>query len=150
MSASWQVLPDTTAVTHFIVSETNKLLHSLNAVAGSQTALPNTAGSASRFASSVFSRHAKPRGLDGFVSSMCIPVGRSCSTCHRFGFSHSFLKATRPPPPCPSRKKRTQANCQKYTDSNQNILRSKRVCLALNRGRRRYIKTMLRAASKHK
>lgn len=69
-----------------------------------------------RFAADVFSRQEEPRGLDGFASSVRIPVGRPYSTCHRFGFSHSFLKAPHHhhhPPPRHARKKRTQANCQK-------------------------------------
>lgn len=87
-----------TAKFTFKVAETTTLLHSLNAAAGSQS-LPAAAArrrERSTFAGNVFSRHAAPRGLDGFASSMCIPVGRPDSTCYRFGFSHSFLKA----PPC--------------------------------------------------
>lgn len=130
------------------IAEMAKPLGSLKAVSGRQ---PNCAAEQSRernafwFAANVFLQTSRAEGLDGFASSMCIPVGRPYSTCHRFSFSHSFLKA---PPPSHSQK-RTQANCQKHTDSNQNILSNVCVCLRLGRRQRRLVRRGLDAAGEH-
>lgn len=131
------------------IAEMAKRLRSLKAVCGRR---PNSSAeqcgerSALRFAANAFSRQEKPRGLDGFASSMCIPVGRPYSTCHRFGFSHSFLK---PPSPMSHLQERTRANCQKYTDSNQNISATSVFVSWLGRGQRRFVHRSLNTASEH-
>lgn len=47
------------------------------------------------------------KGLNGFASSACIPVGRPYSTCPRISFSHSFLQL-----PMSLSFTDTHANCQ--------------------------------------
>lgn len=44
------------------------------------------------FIISVCYRLNRAQGLNGFASSVCIPVGRPYSTCLRISFSHSFLQ----------------------------------------------------------
>lgn len=59
------------------------------------------------FIISVCWRLNRAQGLNGFASSVCIPVGKPYSTCPRISFSHSFLHA-----PMSLSHKRTHANCQ--------------------------------------